>query len=181
MAENYPFKILIKKYADEFMREIENHPGTSSATDPKIQYKLYEKGYIKIACLDDETKNFVLELARKFKLRYPKPKILAIDENNLLTIIKMSCSLKNTENFFAADGAFMREIQDKNKLDTSKWFIEPCRCTSSQQKVCFSVDLLSAGYISYRNFHLDIRGECVRVLVRSKEELEVMYASSLLQ
>ncbi|CAG9806427.1 unnamed protein product [Chironomus riparius] len=180
MHSNYPFRFLSKEYADQFMAEIENFPETSTAADLKIQYIFFEKGYIKVVCLDEETRRKVLKLAEEFKHRYPRPKIIAINGLDLLTIIKMSCKLCNKQSIFLKGDEFLKEIQERNKLDTSSWIVDEGPEPSAYQKVCFSVDIFGAFYISSRDFYLDIKGECVRVCVRSKRELEVMYASSLL-
>ncbi|XP_070502785.1 uncharacterized protein [Chironomus tepperi] len=186
MAEYYPFRILKNDYAEEFKREIDNFPGTSTDTGLRIQYKFYEKGFIKIACLDEVTKDVILQLAREFTKRYPNQKIIVIHESELLTVIKMSCILKKVKSFFTVDDEFLREIQDKNRLNTTNWFVEEAKYIPEppdppkQQKFYFTVDLLSAGYIQYRSFHLDIKDECVQICVRNRKELQRMYDMSLL-
>lgn len=185
MAKHYPFKILSKLYADAFMRAVENLPGTSTVDNLKIQFKIYEKGFIKVACLNENTKNVVLQAARDFKLRYPTQEIIVIQESDLVTNIKMSCVLKNSENFFTEGDEFLKEIQEKNMLNISGWVVEKAinirepLNSLKRQKIYFDVDLLSACYISSRNFYLDIKDGSFLICVRNREELLQMYDSSL--
>ncbi|XP_070502879.1 uncharacterized protein [Chironomus tepperi] len=156
MPQNYPFGILTKKESDYIENLITDLVDLMiPSNDMK---KIYEKGCLKVSCSNKTIIESLLDV-KKFKPNEKELKVL--HENQMPRHIRMSCNI--TEK--VSHPEFLKIIKFQNKLDTSEWIVNSIRGVDNEFKVHFSVDLLSAGYIHFRNFCLDWKKHNVVVKV----------------
>lgn len=165
MAQNYPFNMLKKEEVDSMIKKIENHSRNPTDFVPNYGEKCYEKGCLKILCLDEKTSEFLQDKVRNSKLSNRKVKIFHKDK--FPKYIKMSCIISEM-----SPEEFLSKIKEQNKIDTTNWTIENLNETNDKalrskknRKFIVCVDILSAAYIRSRNFYLDIKGQSVQFKV----------------
>lgn len=165
MAQNYPFNILKKEEVDNIIKKIENHGHNSTDFVPNYGEKCFEKGCLKILCLDEKTSEFLQDKVRSSKFSNRTIKIFRKDK--FPKYLKMSCIMSEISH-----EEFLNEIKEQNKIDTTNWTIENLNETNDKalrskknRKFIIYVDLLSATYIRSRNFYLDIKGKSVQFKV----------------